>query len=575
MPKARFYNKPVRFFQLTFWDCFALAFLLIVLAALAWASRQMSVPFHLGDQVPISLSVEKLPGYALQSVLRMFVAMLVSFLFTFSVGALAAKNKHAERFIIPIIDILQSVPVLGFLSITITGFIMLFPNSLLGPECACIFVIFTAQAWNMALGFYQSLKNVPVDLQEAAAMFHLSSWQKFWRIEVPLATPSLLWNTMMSMSASWVFLVASEAISVSNQSITLPGIGSYISLAIDKADIQAIAYAIIAMLLVILLYDQLLFRPLVVWSDKFRFEQNPYETLHQSWFAALLQKSLLVRYTKKALSKLGNVLLNTRLFNYRSLPNHFHNPIVNQSLVFLYYSLLTGIIILSLIFLGHFIFSALPVGEVWETFKMGWVTLMKVLISILVSSLIWIPLGVWVGQRPTYARLVQPVIQFLAGFPANILSSLVAIAVLAWHLNPTIWLTSLMIVGAQWYIAFNVIAGTTTLPKEFYDVTRNLGVRGWLRWKRLILPGIFPYFVTGALTAAGASWNLSIVVEVVKWGEEVLKTYGLGAYISTYTDSGDFHRIALSITMMSLFVVGFNRLVWQPLYELAHRKYGL
>jgi NitT/TauT family transport system permease protein len=576
MKESQFYTKSIRFFGFNIWDLFGLLFLLTILALLSWGSKQMALPFHLGDPIPISLEPRHLPAYALESVIRMLIAMVFSLVFTFTVATLAAKNKHAERLIIPVIDILQSVPVLGFLSISIASFIALFPNSIMGPQCACIFAIFTAQAWNMTLGFYQVLKTIPSDLQEASAMFHLSPWQRFWRIEVPLAVPSLTWNTMMSMSASWVFLVLSEAISVANQNITLPGIGSYISLAIDQADLNAIFYAIFTMFIVIMIYDQLLFRPLLVWAQKFRFEQTPDTEAPSSWFVDWLQRARLSHYVSMGIRHCRDRFILISFFNKpRSLFSLKDYPVANKGMIVLWYTLLLICISSMLFLLARFIFGEVPLSEIGETFKLGCFTLCRVLATVLISSLIWVPLGVWIGQRPRYVKIMQPIIQFLAGFPANLLFPIAVILILKWELNPEIWLTPLMILGSQWYIAFNVVAGTTTVPKEYYDVTRNFGVSGWLWWTRFMLPGIFPYYVTGALTAAGAAWNLSVVTEIVHWGSHTIAAQGLGAYIAHFTEIGDFHRIALSVAMMSLLVVFFNRMVWNPLYRLAQNKYSL
>ena len=274
-----------------YWDALGLLLVLAILVAMAWGAKAMAGQYHLGQVIPIRLDPKVLPYYALRSVIRMFIALACSLAFTLTMGAWAAKNRHAERLIIPMIDVLQSVPVLGFLTITVVGFIVLFRGSMLGPECAAIFAIFTAQVWNMVLSFYQSLRMVPEELQEAATMFHLSAWQRFWRVEVPFAMPGLLWNTMLSMSASWVFLVASEAITVANQHITLPGIGSYIALAIAEKNMLAIVYVIITMFIVIALYDQLFFRPLVAWSEKFKAEEAGSEVVPESWVLNLFQRA--------------------------------------------------------------------------------------------------------------------------------------------------------------------------------------------------------------------------------------------------------------------------------------------
>lgn len=299
------------------WDLLLLILTFSLLFFLGWAGQQMAVPYQLGDPLPISLAPSHLPFYALRTVLRMFIALALSILFTFVVGAAAAKNRRAEQVIVPAIDILQSVPVLSFLSITVTGFIHLFPNSLLGPECASIFVIFTAQVWNITFGFYQSLKTVPHDLKEAAAMFQLSSWQRFWKVEVPFSMSGLLWNMMISMSASWFFVVLSEAISVAHQDILLPGVGSYIALAIEQQNLAAVGYAILTMVIVIFLYDQILFRPLIAWSEKFKVEQSPDEEEYQSWLIDLIRSSQLIKRMAKPLSAVKERFVNARRLKTR------------------------------------------------------------------------------------------------------------------------------------------------------------------------------------------------------------------------------------------------------------------
>lgn len=567
--KARLYPN--------YWDIIALLFVFGIIAILAWQAKQMTAPYHLGQVIPISLDPINLPGYALRTVLRMLIALMISLLFTFTFGTWAAKSKRAERVIIPFIDILQSIPILGFLSITVVGFIALFPNSILGPECAAIFAIFTSQAWNMALGFYQTVRTVPAELSEAAKMFHLSAWQRFWRIDVPFSMPGLLWNTMLSMSAGWFFVVASEAVSVSNQQILLPGIGSYIAVAIKTAHMPAIFYAIITMFVVILLYDQLLFRPLVAWSEKFKAEQVGSEREPQSWLINLLVRTRLLRFIGIYFAQLFTLFINMKVF--RSKPQtHVERSFFERHnhAVDIVWNIVIFIIIISVIgFSLYYIKQYVPFDAVKHVFLLGLVTALRVVSLIIICSLIWVPIGVWIGLRPNVAQLVQPIAQFLAAFPANLLYPLVVILIVTYHLNVNIWVTPLMILGAQWYILFNVIAGASVLPKDLQQVADNLGVTWWLRWKKLILPGIFPYYITGAITAAGGSWNASIVAEVVQWGNTKLTATGLGAYISEHTANGDFMHIALGIGMMCIFVLVFNRLVWRPLYILAVSRYQL
>jgi NitT/TauT family transport system permease protein len=558
------------------WDVIALVLSFTLFALLANAAHQMSLPYQLGQPIAISLSPSHLPGYALQTVLRMFIALFFSLLFTFTVGTLAAKNPHAEKIVIPIIDILQSVPVMGFLSITVVGFIRLFPGSIWGAECAAIFAIFTSQVWNMVLSFYQSLRTIPNDLREAADIFHLSAWQRFWRVEVPFAMPGLLWNTMLSMSASWFFVVASEAVTVANQTITLPGIGSYIAMAIIHKDVRAVLYTICVMFTVILLYDQVLFRPLIKWAERFHFEQTSNANTANSWVANLFGRTYLVKRFANVLAYFSDKWINFSLFNQTIMPQRKNiSPLLTKIIVFIWYIALMIIIATAVFFLWKFIFASASLHEMREALVLGFFTMLRVFAILIISTLIWVPLGVWIGLRPRYAEIAQPVAQFLAAFPVNLLFPLFVIVIVRYHLNVNIWTTPLMLLGTQWYVLFNVIAGASALPKDLKQAADNFGVTGWLWWKRLILPGIFPYYITGAITAVGNAWNTSTVAEVVSWGSTTIHANGLGAYIMKYSAEGNFPFLAMGICIMSLFVLTLNRLLWRPLYNLAKQKYQL
>jgi NitT/TauT family transport system permease protein len=535
----------------------------------------MATPYQLGDQIPISLDPINLPFYALRTVLRLFGALIFSILFTFIIGAWAAKNRRAEQVIIPAIDILQSIPVLSFLSITVTGFIHLFPNSLLGPECASIFAIFCAQVWNMIFGFYQSLKTLPYDLIEVSAMFQLSPWQRFWKVEVPFSMSSLLWNMMISMSASWFFVVLSEAISVAHQNIRLPGVGSYIALAIEQKDVYAVGYAILTMVIVIFLYDQILFRPLIAWSEKFKVEQSPDENESQSWLIDLIRRSRMMKHVGKGLSLFTESFVNARWLRFSGPKAIKEVDYKRQKRM----DRLWGVFVLFCIvasswILLNFILTELKVSDILHVFLLGAATGTRIIILVILSSLIWIPVGVWIGLRPRVAQRIQPIIQFVAAFPANLFYPLFVIAIVAFHLNVEIWLTPLIILGTQWYILFNVIAGASRIPRDLYLAADNFGLKGWIWWKRLALPGIFPFYITGAITAAGGAWNASIVAELVSWGDVTLKATGLGEYIQASTTAGDFPRIALGTAMMCLYVLVFNHIIWRPLYRLAEERFN-
>lgn len=580
MRKITYYRRPETEIGLkpNRWDALALLIILGVLAALAWAAHQMQTPYHVGETIPLSLDPSALPAYASKTVLRMFIALICSFIFTLIVAPIAAKSRQAEKLIIPLIDILQSVPVLGMLSITVVAFIELFPNSLMGPECAAIFAIFTSQVWNMTLSFYQSLRTTPKEYHDTAAIFHLSSWQKFWRIELPYATPGLLWNAMVSMSGGWFFVVASEAISVSNQSITLPGIGSYIHLAIANANLPAVCYSILAMLVVISLYDQLFFRPLLTWAERFKSTRVD-DRIHppQAWFYQLLTKTKLLKLLKFIFGDLIKFFINTPIDI--KLPSRLHLPrlqLPKKPIFSGFWDIcLALLVILTATFLWRFITHTVSVSEMRHVFFLGSITALKVTTLIVLASLIWIPIGTWIGLHEKASQIVQPILQFLAAFPVNLVYPLIVTLIVRYHLNVEIWSTPLMILGTQWYILFNVIAGVQAIPLDLRYVTQNLGVKRWLWWKRLALPAIFPFYVTGSMAAAGGCWNASIVADVVEWGNHRLVATGLGSYIAEYTATGDFPRIALGIAVMSIYVLVINRLLWKKLYQFAATRFTM
>lgn len=567
--RARLYPNP--------WDILAFLLVFAIVILFAHNAKQMATPYELGQVIPISLDPRVLPLYAGRTVVRMLIALVFSFLFTFTFATWAAKSQRAEKIIIPMIDILQSVPILGFLSVTIASFIALFPGSLLGPECAAVFAIFTSQAWNMALGFYQTVRSVPAEVNEAARMFHLSAWQRFWRIDVPFSMPGLLWNTMASMSAGWFFVVASEAINVSNQNIYLPGIGSYIAVAINSANIHAICYAVLTMFVVIVIYDQLLFRPLVAWSERFKAEYITSDKVAQSWVIDLFSRTRFFRYLGNVIARFYDAFVNMRLFNRKQeVTLVVRHPLLSDRWLGFFWD--AGYFVMgamTVVFLCRYIVHHFSFSEVGRVLLLGMITLARVFIMIILASLIWVPIGVWVGMHARAANIVQPMAQLLAAFPANLFYPFIFIFIVHYHLSPNIWLTPLMILGAQWYILFNVIAGASTLPKDLLQVVDNLGVFGWLRWTRLLLPAIFPYYITGAITAAGGAWNASIVAEVANWGHQTLMATGLGAYINQYTHEGDFPRLALGIGMMCCLVLLVNRCVWRPLYVYAVSRFLL
>jgi NitT/TauT family transport system permease protein len=562
--------------QPNIWDVVALILVMGAMVLIVYGGEQTTAPLSALDVAPVSLDPTNLPAYALRTTLRMLLAIVCSIIFTFIYAALAAKSRRAEMVLIPLLDILQSVPILGFLTFTVVFFMNLFPGRVLGAEFACVFAIFTSQAWNMTFSMYQSMRNVPKDLEEATQSFHLSGWQRFWRLDVPFAMPGLIWNTMMSMSGGWFFVVASEAITVGNTTVTLPGVGSYVALAIQKRDLPAIGYAILTMLLVIIAYDQLLFRPVVAWADKFRFEQTASGNAPSSWMLDLFRRTRALRALTLPFTALNKIISNLHI----APSSRWLTPSKKSDRP----SRLVDAIWLSLVIAGtayagfaayRYLSATLHMSDVLGAFGYGLITLVRVIVLIALASLIWVPIGVWIGLRPKLAELIQPLAQFLAAFPANLAFPVFVVVIVRYGLNANVWLSPLMILGTQWYILFNVIAGASAFPSDLREAAGSFHLGGWRWWVKVILPGIFPYYITGAITASGGSWNASIVAEVASWGDTHLTATGLGAYIADATEAGDFPRVVLGITVMCILVTLFNRLLWRPLYAFGERRLRL
>jgi len=555
------------------WDLLAAILVLSFIIAFADASRFLVRPLSSITGHDLFLNLWDLPGYALRTGLRMLIAMGVSLTFTFTYATWAAKNPRAGSLLVPLLDILQSVPILGFLSVTVVWFLSLSPGRVFGAELACVFTIFTGQAFNMAFSFYQSLRTVPPELEEAGRMFGLSAWARFWRIEAPFATPPLIWNMMMSMSGGWFFVTLSEAISVGQTNIALPGIGSWIAVAIAQKNLPAIFEAIAAMLVVILIYDQLLFRPLIAWADRFRIDNEQSEDQPESWALDVYRRS-------KLLDMMTAPFEQMMRWSYHWQPPSFGlraaTREVDSRVADILWYVLLGLLGL---YGGWRIYNFAEANLGWSDLAtavgLGFITMIRVMVLIAIASLVWTPVGVYVGLRPRLTQIVQPVAQFLAAFPSNLLFPLVVSLIVFWDANPDIWLSPLIVLGTQWYILFNVIAGASQMPKELRDAAENFGVHGWLWWKKVALPAVFPFYVTGAITASGGAWNASVLAEVASWGKTTLHAHGLGAYISDATTSGDFRRVVLGIAVMSFFVVVVNRILWRPLYWYAERKFRL
>jgi len=555
------------------YDVIALMLVGAAAALVVHGAQQMNLPVNHLYTEPVVLDPARLPGYALRSTLRMFAAITLSLLFTFTVATIAAKSRKAELVIVPMLDIAQSIPIMAFLAFTLTFFIGLFPTTELGVECAAIFLVFTSQAWNMAFSFYQSLRTLPADLEEVCQQFRLSPWRRFWKLELPFATPALVWNTMMSMSGGWFFVVASESFTVGRTQVSLPGIGSWLGLAIERKDFHAILWAVGAMAVVIILYDQLLFRPIVAWAAKFRFEQTASEVEPESWFYDVLRRTRLFRRIGRPFA--GLIAAAPRLPAPPAVTLRPVDPAIGRWIDRAWLAVIVAAGAWAAWTILRYLTTSLRPADLLLAFGLGFLTLLRVLVLILIASLIWVPIGVWIGLRPVWSQRIQPIAQFLAAFPANVVFPFAIIGIVAAHLDPNIWLSPLIILGTQWYILFNVVAGASALPNDLKEAAGIFHLRAWQRWRDLILPGIFPYYVTGALTASGGSWNASVVAEVVTWGHTRLEAAGLGAFIAKATAAGDFPRVALGATVMSIFVIVMNRSLWRPMYAYAEKNLRL
>ncbi len=556
-----------------------LAFLIVIsaLILIVVSFKEMTAPLSVLKFKQISLDPMNLFEYGIRTTIRMFIAMVFSLIFSVIYATIAAKNQRAEEILVPLLDILQSVPILGYISFTVTGFLLLFPDSVMGAECAAIFAIFTSQVWNLTFSFYQSLKTVPKELIEASFIFKMSKWQRFWRVEVPFGMPSLVGNVIVSMSGGWFFVVAAEVINVGSNKIILPGIGAYISLALGQENIPSIIYAIIAMILIIIIYDQLILRALVAWSDKFRYELTSDGNPPKSWVLNLFRRSFFTDKLFLPIIYLGKFIVYFPLFGHVSNNKNFELKQDYSSATitgkYLWYTVIFSLSILLSYSLFSFLHNEIKINEIFEVFQLVLITMFRVFSLVTIASIFWVPIGIYIGLRPKLAAIMQPITQFLAAFPVNLFFPIAVIIITKYNLNPNIWLSPLMIIGAQWYILFNVITGAASFPTELKEASKNFNIKGLLWWRKVMLPGVIPYFVTGAITASGGAWNASIVSEVVTWGDKKIILRGIGSYISQMTVEADFHRIILGIGVMSLCVALVNHFFWQPIYNFSAKKY--
>ena len=547
----------------------------VVLYVIVRVGRGAAVSFAPTQVETIDTSPSHLPYYVARSLIRMFVALGISTVFTLIYGYVAARNRRAEKVLIPVLDILQSVPVLGFLSITVSAFIALAPGSLLGLEMASVFAIFTSQAWNMTFSFYHSVATLPRELDELSRNLRFTRWMRFWKVEVPHSAIGLSWNAMMSFGGGWFFLSAAEAISVLNSQHALPGIGSYAAAAIDAGDIGKVWLAILTMVLVVLAVNFLFWRPLIASVERYKIELSESSNAPRSLFLDFLRSTrwprLVGRVRRSIADPLGHAMAVFGT-DTRPLRVDLRRRRVGD--------VVWGVVVGALICWGLYSLVAYTVdhdglGVYLTALWLGFVTMIRVIVLVAVATVVWVPIGVKIGMSSRWSRLAQPVVQILASFPANFLFPFATLAFIHFGVSLNFGGILLMSLGAQWYILFNVIAGAQAIPSDLREAMDDLGVTGWQRWRRMILPAVFSSYVTGAITASGGAWNASIVAEIVTYGGTTLTATGLGAFIAQATQDGNFTKILAGVAVMAFYVVGINRLVWRRLYRLAERRYSL
>jgi NitT/TauT family transport system permease protein len=545
-----------------------------LLATVAWLGHDVWHRLPPEGLATIDMSPSCLPYYAVRSLVRMVAALGASLAFTLLIGTWAARSQRAARIILPALDVLQSVPVLGFLSATVTFFMAVAPGRVLGLELASIFAVFTGQVWNLTFAFYHSLITLPSDQAEAVRLYRLSAWRRFTHFEVPAAIIPLVWNGMMSFGGGWFFLAASEAITVLNRELLLPGVGSYMAVAVKAQNLRALGWALLTMAVMIVLVDWAFWRPLVAWAERFKLEESRAAGIPRSSVLDLLHRSRIVPWLGTCLARGDDALDRVWRRWQRPAarpPDPARERLMDRIFTLAIWWTLGGLAVWGAVFFT----SEVPAVEGLRVMALGALTLTRVALVVALSAVAWTPVGVWIGLNPGPARRAQPVVQVLAAFPANFLFPVVTILFLRHQWSLEWGAACLMALGAQWYLLFNTIAGAMAIPNDLREMTADFGLHGWLRWRSLFLPAIFPAWVTGALAAAGGAWNASIVAEVVTWGETRLTASGLGAYITQATTAGDWPRIVLGVAVMSAYVVTLDRLLWRPLQRLAEGRYRL
>ncbi|MGB9934422.1 ABC transporter permease [Thermodesulfovibrio yellowstonii] len=562
---------PAETFKVRAIDIAVFFIVLGILSFIIYIASEWGTPYE--RTVEINLNPSNIPQYAIQSLARIFFAYILSLTFSIWYGYTASRSKIHEKIMIPLLDILQSIPVLSFLPGVVLAMIALFPGKRIGLELACILLIFTGQVWNMTFSFYHSISTIPKEMREVVKVFKFNKFSKFLRLDLPFSAIGLIWNSMMSVAGGWFFLMACEMFILEDKDFRLPGIGSYIQTAANEGNIEYVIYGLGTMILLIIILDLFIWRPLIVWSQKFRIETIPPEEERESFVLNLFSGSIFI---KKVVDLLNNTINKVEKLSYRKF-SLSGNPVVNRL------SKIMGIISLIIILLviiwailkAAGLVSNISFNDIITIIKAAFYSLLRVFVALLIALVWTLPVGVYIGLNPRAAKILQSIVQIAASVPATAVFPVILLFLIKLGGGLDIGAIFLMLLGTQWYLLFNIIAGASAIPKDLIEISRAYGVKGTRKWKTLILPGIFPYLVTGLITASGGAWNATIVSEYVSFGGEIMHTAGLGALISQSSASGNFGLLLLSTCFMSLTVVGINRLLWKRLFILAKTKYVL
>lgn len=562
---------PAETFKVRLIDIVVFLIILGILSFLIYIASEWGTPYD--RTLEINLNPSNIPQYALQSVARIFSAYLLSLVFSIWYGYTASRTKIHEKIMIPLLDILQSIPVLSFLPGVVLAMIALFPGKRIGLELACILLIFTGQVWNMTFSFYHSISTIPKEMREVVKVFKFNKFSKFLRLDLPFSAIGLIWNSMMSVAGGWFFLMACEMFVLEDRDFRLPGLGSYIQIAANSGNIEYVMYGLGIMILLIIIIDLFIWRPLIVWCQKFRIETVPPEEERESLIFNIFSGSVFI---KKVVDTLNNALNKIEKFSYKEFILS-GNPVMNKisKALGLILLMVISIIIIWAILKASSIVSSVSLDNILTIIKSAFYSLLRVSVALLIALAWTLPVGVYIGLNPRAAKMLQGIVQIAASVPATAIFPVILLLLIKLGGSLDIGAVFLMLLGTQWYLLFNIIAGASAIPKDLIEISRVYGIKGIRKWKTLILPGIFPYLVTGLITASGGAWNATIVSEYVSFGGKIMHAAGLGALISLSSASGNFGLLLLSTCFMSLIVVGINRLVWKRLFILAKTKYLL